>query len=79
MQGSVSRQVLTRRAGHVLRTKTFFLGGRPDLHNEINDDILRQQERYEFKGESRFQEAWGSFVAVHHPREALVRPGSSGV
>ena len=75
LQGSVSRQVLTR-AGHVRKA---FFGGRPDLHNEINDDILRQQERCEFEGGSHLQEARRSFVAVqHHPREAMV-PGCSSV
>ena len=76
LQGSVSRQVLTR-AGHVRKA---FFGGRPDLHNEINDDILRQQERFEYEGGSHLQEARRSFVAVHHPREAAVQvPGSSSV
>ena len=75
LQGSVSRQVLTR-AGHVRKA---FFGGRPDLHNEINDDILRQKERCEFEGGSHLQEARRSFVAVQqHPREALV-PGCSSV
>ena len=53
---------------------------RPPTHNEINDDILRQQERFDFEGGSHLQEARRSFVAVHHPREAAVQvPGRSSV
>ena len=74
LQGSMYRQVLTR-AGRVRKA---FFGGRPDLYKGINDDILRQQERHEFEGESHFQELRRSFVAVHHPREALM-PGCSSV
>jgi hypothetical protein len=74
LQGSVSRQVLTR-AGHVRKA---FFGGRSDLHNEINDDILlRKQERFDFEGGSHLQEARRLFVAVHHPREAAVPVRSS--
>jgi hypothetical protein len=75
LQGSVSRQVLTR-AGHVRKA---FFGARPDLHNQINDDILCQQERYDFESGSHLQEARRSFVAVaHHPlREAAVPAGRS--